>query len=132
MQSSWSRSNLCARSPKRIFAHHLCEEYACSGGILSRPMWRFLAAEQSKIGSLINGAFYLITRSPSERSLAALVIGVLHFFLADNPERTRFVPEIVKSGEELNDIHRLPRFEEARVSRNRLLFMIHAYTVQPL
>ena len=88
----------------------------------------FLASEWRKIGSSINAALYLATRSPPRRSLA-LMIGVLHFFLGDNPERTRFVAEIVKSGEELNDIHRFPGFEVARVSRNRLLFVVHGYTV---
>lgn len=85
-----------------------------------------LASERSKVRSLINAAFYLIR--PPERSLS-LMIGLLHFSLGDNPERTRFVPEIVKSGEELNDIHRFPGFKEARVSRNRLLFVVHGYTV---
>jgi hypothetical protein len=75
-----------------------------------------------------NAAFYVTTRSPPERSLAPM-IRVLHFFFGDNPERTRFVAEIVKSGEKLNNIHRFPGFEEARVSRNRLLSVVHAYTV---
>lgn len=109
----------------------LCEEYACSGESCqdqSGDQSGVLASEWPQMGSSINAAFYLTTRSPPGRSLA-LMIGVLHFFLGDNPERTRFVAEIVKSGEKLNNIHRFPGFEEARVSRNRLLSVVHAYTV---
>jgi hypothetical protein len=87
-----------------------------------------LELARPKISSSINAAFYFIIRSLPGRSLA-LMNGLLHFFLGDNPERTRFVPEIIKSRKELNDIHRFPGFEVARVSRNRLLFVVHAYTV---
>ena len=121
------RTNLSARSLNASVHGILCEEYACSGESC-QDQSGVLASEWRKIGSSINAALYLATRSPPGRSLA-LMIGVLHFFLGDNPERTRFVAEIVKSGEELNDIHRFPGFEEARVSRNRLLFVVHCYTV---
>ncbi len=120
-------NNLSARSLNASLHTILCEEYAFSGESC-QDQSGVLASEWPKIGSSINAAFYLTTRSPPGRSLA-LMIGVLHFFLGDNPKRTRFVPEIVKSGKKLNDIHCFPGFEEARVSRNRLLLVVHADTV---
>src|SRR5215468_450757 len=57
--------------------------------------------------------------------------GMLVFLFGRDPHRVGFESEIVKSGQELNDIVSFPSLQEARVSDHRLFLMLYAYAFDP-